>query len=287
MTVGIEAFEEQGGVEAAGAAADHGDAHGQRPPPCGTPLGGEGRVEFGVVGAVHQQRLRCGVQLDGGGERHVQLGGEQGLGLGVGEGGAVGEAAGEGLCGGGRLSFLGEGADEADALGLFGLHGLAEHQQPGGVAEADDAGQQVGGAHVASGEADLGEEEGEARGGVGDAEVGGEGEHGPGSRGDPVQGGDHRERAFAQRPYDLAGHAVEVEQAAGVHGEGGADDVVDVASGAEAAACPAEHEGPYGSVAGELGEEVAQVGVGAEGEGVEFGGAGEGDGGDTVVEGQA
>ncbi len=131
------------------------------------------------------------------------------------------------------------------------------------------------------------EQEREAGGGVGDPEVRGQGEDGARARGDPVHRGDHGERALAQRPYNLAGHPVEVEQFAGVHGQGGADDVVDVAAGAEAAALAAEHEGPYGTVAGQLRKEIAQVGIGTEGEGVELLGAVEGDGRDAVVEGEA
>ncbi len=153
------------------------------------------------------------------------------------------------------------------------------------MAEADDAGQQVGGAHVAAGEADAGEEEGEACGGVGDPEVGGECEDGAGSGGHPVHGGDHGEGAFADRADDLAGHPVEVQELGGVHGEGGADDLVDVSAGAEAAALAAQDEGAHGSLAGEFGEEIAQVGVGAEGERVDLLGAVEGDGGDAVLPG--
>ena len=117
--------------------------------------------------------------------------------------------------------------------------------------------------------------------GVGDPEVGGQGEDRAGARGDPVHGGDHGEGALAEGADDLPGHPVEVEELGGVHGEGGADDLVDVAAGAEAAALAGQDQGAHGPLAGQLGEQVAQVGVGAEGERVELLGAGEGDGGDA------
>jgi len=176
-------------------------------------------------------------------------------------------------------SLVGQLADQADALGLGRPHRLAEHQQAGRVAESDHPGQQIGGAHVTAGEADPGEEEREARGRVGDAEVGGQREHRAGARRHPVHRRDHRERALPYGPHDLPGHPVEVEQLGGVHGEGRVDDLVDVTAGAEAAPLAGQHQRPYRSLPGQLGEQVAQVGVGAEGEGVEFLGAGEGDGG--------
>lgn len=147
------------------------------------------------------------------------------------------------------------------------------------MTESDDPGQQVGGAHVAAGEADPGEEEREARGRVGDTEVRGQRENRSGTRRHAVHRRDHREGALPYGPHDLPGHPVEVDQLGGVHGEGGADDLVDIAAGAEAAALSGQHQRPYGSLPGQLGEQVAQVGVGAEGEGVEFLGTGEGDGG--------
>ncbi|BFO16291.1 hypothetical protein SHKM778_26790 [Streptomyces sp. KM77-8] len=200
----------------------------------------------------------------------------------MGQGGAVGEAAGEGVGGLVGAALVGEGADQADALGLRRSHRVAQHQQPGGVAEADHAGQQIRRAHVAAGEADPGEEEGEAGAGVGDPEVGGQGEDRAGARRHPVDRGDHGERALPYRPHHLAGHPVEVEKPGRVHGEGRADDLVDVAAGAEAAPLAGQHQGAYGPLAGQLGKEIAQVGVGAEGERVELVGAGEGDGGDAV-----
>lgn len=242
----------------------------------------ERRVELGVVLAVHQQGLGGRVQLHGCRQGHVQFRGQQGLRLGVRQGRALGQAAGQRVGGLVGAALVGELADEADAFGLGGADGFAEHQEAGGVAEADDAGQEVGGAHVAAGEADAGEEEGEAGRGVGHPEVGGEGEDRAGARRHAVHGGDHREGALAYGPDDLPGHPVEVEQLGGVHGEGGADDLVDVAAGAEAAAVAGQYQGPYGLLPGEFGEQVAQVGVGAEGEGVELLGAGEGDGGHTV-----
>src|SRR5215211_830258 len=49
------------------------------PGPLGAPARGPGRVELGVVGAAHQQRLGDGLQLDGAAEVHVELAGEQHL----------------------------------------------------------------------------------------------------------------------------------------------------------------------------------------------------------------
>lgn len=286
LAAGGEAFEEGGGVEAAGATADDRRSQGvvrlrgrvrvrggwlrpaaeplidtaPRPRVGSTALGRahpstslatsgaffrEGGVEFRVVLARHQQGLGRRVQFHRGRQRHVQLGREEGLGLGVGGGRAVGETAGQ--CAGGLVgaALFGQLADQADPLGLGCADRVAEHQQPGGVAEADHAGQQVGGTHVAAGEADAGEEEGEAGGRVGDAEVGGQGEDRARSGGDPVQGGDHRERALPYRPHHLAGHPVEVQQPGGVHGQGRADDLVHVAAGAEPAALSGQHQRPH------------------------------------------
>ena len=75
-----------------------------------------------------------------------------------------------------------------------------------------------------------------------EAEVGGEGEHRPGAGGHPVDRGDHRQRALAQRLDDRAGHARELEQPGGVELLQLADDLLDVAAGAEAAALAGEDE---------------------------------------------
>lgn len=152
------------------------------------------------------------------------------------------------------------------------------------MAQAHDPGQEVGRAHVAAGQADPGEEEGEAGRGVGDTEVRRQGEHRSGARRHPVHRRDHREGALPDGAHHLAGHAVEVQEPGGVHAERGADDLVDVAAGAEAASLAGQHQGPYGPLPGQLREQVPQVGVGAEGERVELLGAGQGDGGDAVGE---
>ena len=53
-------------------------------------------------------------------------------------------------------------ADQPVPVGRLGVDRVAEHEQLGGAAGADDARQQVGRAHVTAGQTDLREEEGEA-----------------------------------------------------------------------------------------------------------------------------
>ncbi|CAM5239472.1 hypothetical protein SGLAM104S_02482 [Streptomyces glaucescens] len=152
------------------------------------------------------------------------------------------------------------------------------------MAEADDPRQQVGRAHVAAGQADAGEEEGEAGGGVATRKSAARASTAPAPAATPctaaITGNGHSRTARTT----WAGHPVEVEEPGGVQGEGGADDLVDVAAGAEAAPLAREHQGAHGPFPGQFGEQVPQVGVGAEGERVELVGAGEGDGGDAVGE---
>ena len=63
---------------------------------------------------------------------------------------------------------------------------------------------------------------------------------------------------------------VKDEQLVGPHRQGRADDLVDVPAGAERPALPAEHDHAGVVAVGELGEEVAQVGIALEGQCVEL-----------------
>src|SRR5690606_9228209 len=131
-------------------------------------------------------------------------------------------------------------------------------------------------------QAHLREQEVETGGAGEHAEVGGQGDDRPGPGGDPVHGGDHRDRRLADALDDVAGHAGEVEQGPGVHLQQLADDVVDVASRAEPPALAGDDEDGDVVPMRQLGEEVPQVGVHVEGEGVETVGPVEGHGGDAV-----
>src|SRR5262249_38162746 len=62
-----------------------------------------------------------------------------------------------------------------------------------------------------------------------------------------------------------------------------ADDLLDVATGAEAAALAGDHQHADVAAVGQLGDQVAQVGVALEGQRVQLLRAVEGDGGDAVL----
>ena len=115
-------------------------------------------------------------------------------------------------------------------------------------------------------------------------EVGRQREHRAGAGGDAVDRRDDRERAVAHRLHDGAAHARELEQLAGGHPLQLADDLLDVAAGAEAAALAGEDEHARVAAVRQLGEQVAQVGVDVEGQRVELVRPGEGDGRDAVVD---
>jgi hypothetical protein len=80
----------------------------------------------------------------------------------------------------------------------------------------------------------------------------------------------------------LAGHPGERQQFVLLHGQRRADDLVDVAARAEGPARAAQHEHPDVAPVRQLGEQVTQVGVAVEGQGVELGGPVERDGRDPV-----
>ena len=72
----------------------------------------------------------------------------------------------------------------------------------------------------------------------------------------------------------------------GVHLDQLADDLVDVAAAAEALALAADHQHPGVAAVGQLGEQVAQVGVALEGQRVQLLGPVEGHRGDAVGDGE-
>ena len=78
--------------------------------------------------------------------------------------------------------------------------------------------------------------------GVAEAQVGGHGDDGAGADADAVDRGDDRLAAVEHRLDEVAGHPGEGEQALHVAVDERADDVVDVAAGAEVAAVGAEDD---------------------------------------------
>ena len=97
-----------------------------------------------------------------------------------------------------------------------------------------------------------------------------EGDHRSGAGRDTVDGRDHRERALAQRPDDGSGHARELEQIAGLHRLQGADDLDDVTARAEPRALAGDDDHPGITAMGQLGEQVAEIGVDVEGQCAQF-----------------
>src|SRR6185503_8117492 len=91
------------------------------------------------------------------------------------------------------------------------------------------------------------------------------------------------------REDEVAGGAGEGEQAAVIAREELADDVLDVAAGAEGAAAAGDEDGAHAGLGVELLEGLTQLGVDLEGERIEAVGAGERDRGDAgrLVEGEA
>ena len=114
-------------------------------------------------------------------------------------------------------------------------------------------------------------------------EVGGQRDHRAGAGGDAVDGGDHGHRQLAQRLDDRAGHPRELAQLGGLALDQLADDLLDVAAGAEAAALAGDHQHPRVAAVGQLGEQVAQVRVGLERQRVELVGSVQRDRGDAVA----
>ena len=100
-------------------------------------------------------------------------------------------------------------------------------------------------------------------------EVGGQRDDRAGAGGDAVDRGDDRERALAHGLDHRAGHPGELEQLGGLHPQL-ADDLLDVAARAEAAALAGDDERAHVAAVRQLGEQVAEVGVDVEGQRVEL-----------------
>ncbi len=195
-----------------------------------------GVVRGAEVGVRHADGLRLRLGLDGLGERHPVLALQHLLRHGVGEGGAAGEALGPAHRFGHHLRVGDDAVGEADAVRLRRVDDVAEEEQLGRAAVADDPRQEEGGAHVGAGEADLREDVAEARALRGDAHVARGGDDGACPHGDAVDGRDDRAATLADRLDEGARHARELEQAARALLEEVGDDPVDVAAGAEPAA---------------------------------------------------
>src|SRR5207249_521954 len=101
--------------------------------------------------------------------------------------------------------------------------------------------------------------------------------------GDPVDGGDHRLLEEAEVPDHRPRHPRELEHALHVALAERADDLADVAAGAEPLARPREDEDPHRLVALALRGEPLELGVDLEGERVELVGARERHRGHAVV----
>jgi hypothetical protein len=97
-----------------------------------------------------------------------------------------------------------------------------------------------------------------------------------------VHGRDDRHRALAHTPDDLARHPGEGQQLIRGHGQGGADDLVDIPARAERPAGAPHDQDPHVAPLRELGEQVPQVRVRFERERVELVRAVKGHGGHAV-----
>ena len=169
---------------------------------------------------------------------------------------------------------------EADLRRALRGDEVAQHEELAGVAQADDARQQPGRAHVGAGEPDPGEEEGDLRALRRDPDVARRGDHRAGAGHRAVERRHHRPAAVADGEDEVAGEAGELEQPRGIAREQRADDVLDVAAGAEGAAGAGDDDGADAGLGVERAEGVAELGVDLEGERVEPLGAVEGDGRD-------
>lgn len=100
--------------------------------------------------------------------------------------------------------------------------------------------------------------------------------------GDAVDGGDDRDRTLAYPLDHRPGHSCELEQPLRIHLEELADDLVDVATGTEAAPTAGDDEDPHVVSMRQLSEQVAEVGIDVERECVQPLRTVEGHSGDAV-----
>ena len=131
---------------------------------------------------------------------------------------------------------------------------------------ADQARQYGAGAHVGARQADAGEQEGGLGVGRGEADVAGHGEDRARPGAHAVDRGDDRLRAGAHRADQIAGHAGELDQPAIVHPGQRADDVVDVAAGAEIAPRAGDDDAFDLRRMAKLEKQVAKLGIAFEGQ---------------------
>src|SRR5690606_2041480 len=210
------------------------------------------------------------------------FGGEQVFRWPIGGSWAFGQAAGKG-CGGVLEGVVVDQLGcQTDLEGAVGVDSLTQHQQFCGSPQPDHTRKQVGRTHVGSGEAHLGEEEVEPGGPGDDAEVGGQGDDRAGAGGHTVDGRDHRHRHLAYSLDHGTGHAGEVEEGPGIHLQQLTDDLVDVAAGAEPPASAGDDQNGDVVTVGKLTEEVPEVGIDVEREGVQPVGPVEREGGDPI-----
>ena len=149
---------------------------------------------------------------------------------------------------------------------FVGRQGAAGEQQLRRAPLADDSRQDRAGAHVAAGQADSREQKRGLGARRAEAQVGSHGEDRAGAGANAIHRRDDGLRAGAHGLHQVAGHAREVQQARGVHAGQRADDLVYVAAGAEIAAGAGDDDGADVVRVAKRAEQVAQLGVGVEGQ---------------------
>src|SRR3990172_4466433 len=169
---------------------------------------------------------------------------------------------------------MGDGpVHQADALRFVSVDRFAGHKHLAGASVADEAGQEVGGAHVGAADADVDEGEAEAGPLGGDTDVRGQGGAAAAAQGETVDLGHHRllhvpyrEDVVEVEAYDLVGYRRR-------HGAGG---VFQVGAGAERIAGPGDDHYPDPCVGARLAQGRDHLVDGIDVQRVEAGGAGGG-----------
>ncbi len=165
--------------------------------------------------------------------------------------------------------FVGDGPAESNRGRLFGADPIAEKKQLGGPSETNDPRQKVGGAHIGTRQPDPREEEMERGRSREESQIRGKCDDRTRSCCGAVHCGDDRDGQFSHALDNGSGHAGELEQLVRTHCLQRSDDLVDIATGAKTFPAPGDDQCSAAPVVGELAEQVAEVGVYVEGEGVE------------------
>ena len=217
---------------------------------------------------LHADRLRLRFGLDRFIDAHVPLLVQLRLGHAVREGRAGGQALGQPQRFGRQRVGCHQAVEKAPAFAFIGAHRAPGVQEFGCAALADDARQQGAGPHVATGQTDAGEQERDFRRRRPQAQVGGHRDDRAGAGANAVDRRDHRLRAMAHRLHQIAGHVGEIHQLRHLHLRQRPDDLVHVAAGAEiAAGAGDDHHLDVGCIL-QRAEQVAQLRIGLEGQGV-------------------